>query len=402
MMFCRSAAMSLLLLAIGCASHKPVKLGSDVLADQHFAPLLDKRVAVITNHTGVDSHGTHLIQLLIKNKVNVVKLFAPEHGLYGDKDEKFTDGTDARTGLPVFSLYGKIKSPTKEMFDGVDVVVFDIQDVGVRYYTYIKTLGLCMRSAAANNVQFVLLDHPNPISGTRVEGPIAEPVEKGDFKEGAEFQALPIVHGLTIGELAAYYNGEMKLGTNLTVVPMEGWAREMYWDDTGVKWINPSPNMRSPTEALLYPAIGLLETVNISVGRGTPIPFEQFGAPYINAKELCAALKKLDLVGVEFSPATFTPHDKIHKLNGEVCHGVRLKVTDRTSFDSAATGMAIAWTLDKLYPAKWGGKALLNKSAKNAEALDHLLTLDDPTKANAIWEQSLQAWKVTRAKYLRY
>ena len=398
----RTSAIALLLLATSCAHAHPVKLGSDVLADQHFAPLLDKRVAVITNHTGIDSDGTHIIQLLIKNKVNVVKLFSPEHGLYGDKDVKVADGTDAKTGLPVFSLYGKIKSPTKEMFEGVDVVVFEMQDVGARYYTYIKTLGLCMRSAAANDVQFIVLDRPNPISGTRVEGPIAEPREKGDFAEGAEFQALPIAHGLTLGELAAYYNGEHKLGTNLTVIPMEGWSREMYWDDTGVKWINPSPNMRSPTQALLYPAIGLLEVVNVSVGRGTPTPFELFGAPYIDAKELSAALTKLNLVGVEFSPVTFTPQDKIHKLNGEVCHGVRVKITDRSTFDSTLVGMSIAWTLDRLYPDKWGGKALLNKSAKNAEALDRLLTLDDPIKANAIWEQSLDAWKTKRARYLRY
>jgi uncharacterized protein YbbC (DUF1343 family) len=402
MMFRRTSAIALLLLAVGCAHTPAVKLGIDALSDQHFAPLLDKRVAVLTNANGVDAHGTHLIQLLIKNDVNVVKLFAPEHGLYGDKDEKFADGVDAKTGLPVVSLYGKIKTPTKEMFDGVDVVVFDIQDVGSRYYTYLKTLGLSMRTAGASNVQFIVLDRPNPISGTRVEGPIAEPKEMGDFKEGAEFQALPIAHGLTIGELAAYYNDQMKLGTNLLVIPMQGWAREMYWEETGVKWINPSPNMRSPRAAVLYPALGLLETVNVSVGRGTPIPFEQFGAPYIDAKQLSAALTKLNLAGVEFSPVTFTPHDKIHKLNGEVCHGVKLKVTDRATFDSTLTGMSIAWTLNKLYPDQWGGKALLNKSAKNGEALDKLFALEDPTQANTIWDESLEAWKAMRAKYLRY
>lgn len=393
----RSLCVVLPLLASTAALAGPVKLGEDVLAEQNFDVLRNKRVGIITNHTGRNSAGEHIIEVLIKNDVKVVKLFSPEHGLYGTKDEKVGDAIDERTGLPVFSLYGKTRRPTKEMLEGVDVLVYDIQDVGCRFYTYISTLGLCMEEAAKNNVEYVVLDRPNPISGLRVEGPIADDEHLGF----TAYTNMPLVHGMTVGELAEYYNVEKKIGAKLTVVPMQGWTRDMYWEQTGVTWRNPSPNLRSPNQAVLYPAIGLLEASNIAVGRGTDLPFEQFGAPYIDSEKLTKALTDLALPGVTFAPTSWTPEDKFHKFNAEKVQGVRVTVTDRAKFDSVATGMAFAWTLKKLYPEKWESDNLV-KMAQNDAAVAKLFTLSDPKQANLIWSSELEAWKAVRAKYLKY
>lgn len=393
----RSLCVVLPLLASSAALAGPVKLGEDVLADQNFAPLRGKRVGVITNHTGRNSNGDHIIEVLIKHDVKVVKLFSPEHGLYGTKDEKVGDAVDEKTGLPVLSLYGKTRRPTKEMLQGVDVLVFDIQDVGCRFYTYISTLGLCMEEAAKNNVEFVVLDRPNPIGGLRVEGPIADDKHLGF----TAYTNMPLVHGMTVGELAEYYNGEKKIGAKLTVIPMQGWTRDMYWEQTGVTWRNPSPNLRSPNQAVLYPAIGLLEASNIAVGRGTDLPFEQFGAPYIDGPKLAQALTDLGLTGVTFAPTSWTPEDKLHKFNGEKINGVKVTVTDRATFDSTATGMAFAWTLNRLYPGKWNKEELV-KMAQNEDAVTKLFSLSDPKQANTIWSGELDAWKAIRAKYLKY
>ena len=379
------------------ASAAPVKLGEDVLAEQNFALLRGKRVGVITNHTGRNSNGEHIIEVLLKNDIKVTKLFSPEHGLYGTKDEKVGDAVDEKTGLPVLSLYGKTRRPTKEMLANLDVLVFDIQDVGCRFYTYISTLGLCMEEAAKDNVAFVVLDRPNPISGTRVEGPLADDAHLGF----TAYTNLPLVHGMTVGELAEYYNGEKKIGAKLTVIPMQGWTRDMYWEQTGVTWRNPSPNLRSPNQAVLYPAIGLLEASNIAVGRGTDLPFEQFGAPYVNGDKLAQALTDLALPGVTFAPTSWTPDDPIHKFNGEKVNGVKVTVTDRNAFDSTAAGMAFAWTLKRLYPGQWKSEELV-KMAQNDSAVTKLFTLSDPKQANLIWQGDLEAWKAIRAKYLKY
>lgn len=376
---------------------KPVKLGIDVLAAQDFAPLRGKRVGVITNHTGLDSNGTHLVDLLRKNNVNVTTLFGPEHGIYGDQDVKIGDSTDGRTGLPVFSLYGKTRRPTTQSVQDIDVLVFDIQDVGTRFYTYISTLGLCMEAAAEHGLEFVVLDRPNPIQGTRVEGPIAD----ADKLEFTAFRTIPLVHGMTIGELAQFYNGEGRMNCKLTVIPMQGWTRGMWWNNTGVKWVNPSPNLRSPEQALFYPAVGLLESTNIAVGRGTDKPFEQFGAPYIDGRRLADELNRFDLPGVTFAPATWVPNDKIHKFHGQTINGVRLTLTDRNKIDAVKMGMVFAWTLNKLYPNDWKREGVL-RMAKNDEVEQKLYTLEDPRKANEIWTDELDAWKATRAKYLIY
>jgi uncharacterized protein YbbC (DUF1343 family) len=389
-------AVCALCFAPGVSEAGPVKLGIDVLREQQFAPLAGKRVAVVTNHTGVDSNGTHLVQLLLDHKVHIVKLFSPEHGLYGVKDEKVGDMTDEKTGLPVVSLYGKTRRPTPEMLAGVDVLVFDIQDVGARYYTYISTMGYCMEEAAKAKVAVVVLDRPNPIGGDKVEGPIATEKHLGF----TAYKPIPVVHGMTVGELAKMFNAVYDIKCDLTVVPMQGWTRDMLWDETGVKWINPSPNMRSPTQAMLYPAIGLLEAGNISVGRGTDTPFELFGAPYIDGTKLAARLTAMNLKGLKFEPVTFTPTNTSHVYNNKECHGVRVTLTDPKGVDSVAAGCAFAWVLAKDYP-DWKRDSLV-KMVQNDEAVDRVLSLDDPTKCNTIWAAELEQFKAVRAKYLMY
>lgn len=385
-----------------CSAHAlaaaPVKLGIDTLTEERLELLQGKRVAVVTNHTGLNSAGTHLVPLLIENKIQLVKLFSPEHGLYGVKDEKVGDAVDEKTGLPVFSLYGKTRKPTAEHLQGVDVMVFDIQDIGTRFYTYISTMGLCMEACAENNVKFVVLDRPNPINGLRVDGAINDEKHSGF----TAYRKLPLVHGMTVGELAQLFNTEFKINCDLTVVPMTGWKRSMYWEDTGVKWINPSPNMRSVTQAILYPAIGQLESSNLSVGRGTDSPFELIGAPYINAQQLADELTKLNLPGIAFEPVPpFTPRNTPHKFNNVECNGIAIKLTDRDALKPAVTGMAIAWTLRKLYPEQWEWQKV-RSMMQNDEVVDALFKLDDPHEAEALFAKDVEGWKTLREQYLIY
>lgn len=378
----------------------PVATGIDVLAERQFESLRGKRVAVITNHTGLNSAGKHLVPLLLDNNINLIRLFSPEHGLYGLKDEHVGDGVDDKTGLPVVSLYGgkDKRKPTADQLAGVDVLVFDIQDIGTRFYTYISTMGLCMEACAENNVDFVVLDRPNPINGTRVDGAINDAKHSGF----TAYRRLPLVHGMTVGELAQLFNAEFNIGCDLTVVPMTGWKRSMYWEATGVPWVNPSPNMRSVTQAILYPAIGQLESSNLSVGRGTDTPFERMGAPYINAEQFAKALNDLKLPGIAFEAVPpFTPVNTPHKFNNVECNGVAIKLTDRDAFRPAVTGMAIAWTLKNLYPEQWEWQKV-RSMMQNDEVVDALFALDDPRQADALFAAPLDAWKQTRSKYLIY
>lgn len=397
---CRAMMMIGLVSLASTAFAEPVQLGIDVLAERQFEPLRDQRVAVITNHTGLNGAGTHLVPLLLENNVQLVRLFSPEHGLYGLKDEHVGDGTDEKTGLPVISLYGgkDKRKPTAEQLNGVDVLVFDIQDIGTRFYTYISTMGLCMEACAQNKVKFVVLDRPNPINGTRVDGAINDEKHSGF----TAYRKLPLVHGMTVGELAQLFNTEFDIHCDLAVVPMAGWKRSMYWEATGVKWVNPSPNMRSVTQAILYPAIGQLESSNLSVGRGTETPFELMGAPYIDAKQFTDELNRLKLPGIAFEPAPpFTPRNTPHKFNDVECNGVWIKLTDRDALRPAMTGMAIAWTLRKLYPDHWEWQKV-RSMMQNDEVVDALFALEDPTGAEALFSKQVVDWKLIRAKYLIY
>ena len=373
-----------------------VQCGIDVLKADNFRPLEGKRVAVVTNHTGLDAEGNHLVDLLAAAKnVKLVKIFSPEHGLYGVLDEKVADATDPKTGLKVYSLYGEVRKPTAAMLEGVDVLVFDIQDAGARYYTYISTMGLCMEAAAQQKVKVMVLDRPNPVTGLLVDGPIADKSDLGFTAYGP----LPVAHGMTVGELAKLFNREYGINCDLTVVPMRGWQRSMWWDETGRMWVNPSPNLRNPTQALLYLAIGQLEASNLSVGRGTDQPFETLGAPWIDGRKLATALNAADLSGLRFVPIAFTP--KSSKFAGERCEGVYMIVTDRDAAEPVRAGPVIAWHLRRLFGDKYAIKGV-NNLLKSDQTMEAITTTDDPERIPRLWADPLEQFKRVREKYLMY
>lgn len=326
-----------------------VHTGLDVLQASDFESLKGQRVGLITNHTGVNRLGTHNISLMAQSKnVNLAALFSPEHGIAGKLDvPQISDSTDDNTGLKVFSLYGKSRKPTSEQLAGIDTLVFDIQDIGTRFYTYISTMGLAMQEAAAHGKRFVVLDRPNPINGLNVAGPVLDT----GHESFVGFHPITIRHGMTIGELAKMFQSEMNLKLDLQVVAMQNWRRSQYFDETGLPWINPSPNMRSLNEAILYPGIGLLETTNISVGRGTDTPFELFGAPWVDRFELSRRLNEADLRGVGFTPIQFTPESSVY--SNEQCNGVQISITDRSTIEPVRVGLFIAATIAKLHPNEW-------------------------------------------------
>jgi uncharacterized protein YbbC (DUF1343 family)/CubicO group peptidase (beta-lactamase class C family) len=315
--------------------------GIDVLHASGYAALRGLRVGLITNQTGIDRAGNPTIDLLRSAPgVTLVALFSPEHGIRGAVDENVSDGVDEISGLPLYSLYGERRKPSPEQLAGLDALVFDIQDIGTRFYTYISTMGLAMEAAAEAKIRFIVLDRVNPIGGTVVEGPVSE--EPYNF---TNFHPIPIRHGKTVGELAEQFREERRIAVDLTVVPVKGWSREQWQDEAGLPWINTSPNMRSLNGAALYPGLGLLEHA-VSVGRGTPTPFEIIGAPYIDGARLAAALPQLP--GVSVTPVRFTPTASIHK--NEECGGLRFTITDRRALRSVTVGLAIAKALVRLYP----------------------------------------------------
>ncbi len=374
-----------------------VLCGVDVLKADGFKLLTGKRVAIITNHTGRDREGNRLISMLTQSgKVNLVRIFSPEHGLFGAVDEKVGDTVDPETGIKVFSLYGETRQPSPQMLEGVDLILFDIQDIGARFYTYPATLGLAMEAAAKQKIQVVVLDRPNPITGVRVDGPISD---KGRPRFTA-FGPLPVMHGMTIGELARLFNQEYGINCELTVVQVKGWKRSMWWDQTGLMWTNPSPNMRNLTQAALYPATCLLEACNVSVGRGTDQPFEFIGAPWIDGRKWAAACNTAGLPGVRFVPIEFTPA-KGSKFGEKPCQGVYLLLTDREAFEPARTGLTMAWALKQLFGDEFQVDAVLNLMG-NAEVLKTLKSTDNPAKLPALWQAPLAEFLKVRAKYLIY
>jgi uncharacterized protein YbbC (DUF1343 family)/CubicO group peptidase (beta-lactamase class C family) len=357
--------------------YSDVLCGIDVLKRNKFQLLQNQRVGLITNQTGMARTGEKTAKVLKEApEVNLVALFSPEHGLEGKLDiANIADSADQTTGLKVFSLYGDTRKPTPASLHEVDALVFDIQDIGCRFYTYISTMKLAMESAAEHNIAFVVLDRPNPIGGVAVTGPVLD--------EGREsFVAchrLPIRHGMTVGELARLFQHELQLDLDLHVVECEGWQRSQWFDETGLMWVNPSPNMRSPVQALLYPGIGLLETTNLSVGRGTDAPFEIVGAPWIDARMLAGKLHAAKLPGITFVPIQFTPTSS--QFSGQLCQGIRLIITNRDQFEPTRTGWEIARQLLDLFPIDWqvarydrllGSKQVLDalKAGKKAEEIE--------------------------------
>jgi uncharacterized protein YbbC (DUF1343 family) len=368
--------------------------GIDVLVKQKFAPLKGLRLGLITNHTGQDRERNRTIDLLMNApEVQLKALFSPEHGLAGTKDERLGDDLDAQTGLPVYSLYGTNTTPRPEQLKDLDALVFDIQDVGCRFYTYTATMALGMEAAAANGKKYFVLDRVNPINGVTIDGPVL-----GGPKSFVAYHEVPLRYAMTMGELALMFKGERHCDVELTVIPLENWRRDAWLDETGLPWTNPSPNMRNLTEAIFYPGIGLLESA-VSVGRGTDTPFEVVGAPYVDDLKFAEELNRAGLEGVRFIPVQFTPAASVHK--GELCKGVHLLLSQRDKCNVVDIAMQMARTLYRLYPQQF-------EPDKMKHLLLHPATLG-AIRANkslaeirAGWQKDLDTFQAIRAKYLRY
>ena len=373
-----------------------VLTGIDVLERDGFKQLAGMRVGLVTNHTGRDSAGRTTIDVLhTAPGVKLVALFSPEHGIRGLADEKISDSKDEQTGLPIYSLYGETRRPKPEQLKGLDALVFDIQDVGARFYTYSSTVGLVMEEAAKARLPVFVLDRPNPIGGVEVEGPIAD-ADKLSF---IAYHTIPVRHGMTIGELAQLFNHERQIGCDLRVIKADGWQRGMWLDETNLTWVNPSPNMRSLTEATLYPGIGLLETTNVSVGRGTDTPFEVIGAPWIDGRQLAAYLNSRRIAGVRFVPVRFTPRSSVFK--DEECGGVNIIVTERARFRPVTNGLEIAVALRKLYPEQWKVDSYL-RLLVNSNALEGLKRGDSAEQIMRSWTPKLEEFRKARGRFLLY
>jgi uncharacterized protein YbbC (DUF1343 family) len=373
-----------------------VLTGIDVLEAERFAPLRGKHVGLITNHTGVDAQGRSTIQLLESAPgVHLVALFSPEHGLAGTVDTRFSSSRDAGSGLPVYSLYGDTLRPTGEMLKGIDALVFDVQDAGVRFYTYTTTMGYCMEEAAKHNIPFYVLDRPNPIGGDIVEGPMLDP---GRTSFVAYFP-LPVRYGLTIGELAELFNTENHIGADLHVIAMKRWHRNYFFDNTGVRWIPPSPNLRTTKGAILYPGLEILLNAGVSTGRGTETPFEEFGAPWMDGDAVAAALNERHLPGLRFAPHPFIPVTGIYMA--ERCGGVSIRVTDRAAVRSMRMGIEIAVLLHKMYPKEFDVAKMLHLTG-NAKTVQMIEAGDSADEIVASWSQDLQSFDQMRRKYFLY
>lgn len=370
--------------------------GIDALDRDDYSILKGRKVGLLTNQTGILRDGRRIPKAMRDAGVELTTLFSPEHGLYGVLDQSdIGDGKDSETGLPVFSLYGDVRRPTPEMLRDVDVFVFDIQDVGVRFYTYVSAMCSAMQAAADLGKSFVVLDRPNPIGGEIVDGPGLD----AGRESYVAFFSMPIRHGMTVGEIALLYASEYRLNLDLTVVPCENWSRGQYFDETGLTWVNPSPNMRSLTEALLYPGIGIPEFTNISVGRGTETPFEVVGAPWIDADDLAAKMNAEKLPGIEFEPIRFTP--TASKYANEEIAGLRLKLTDRDAFRAVETGVALASQLKNDYPDKWERKNA-NALLLNDETLEAIEAGKPVGEIAPLWTPEIERFKKIRADYLIY
>lgn len=373
-----------------------VQTGIDVLEAEHYAPLVGRRVGLLTNQTGRDAAGRRTVDLLAHAPgVYLTTILSPEHGIDADRDGPVPTSTEAATGLPIYSLYGARLRPSATILSRFDTLVVDLQDVGVRFYTYATTMAYAMQAAAQYGVQVYVLDRPDPITASVVQGPVFDLAHRSL----TGYFALPVRHGMTLGELAEMFNAEYHLGAKLSVIAMHAYRRNLWFDETGLAWIDPSPNLRSLEEATLYPGVGLIEGANVSVGRGTAYPFELVGAPWIDGATLSRYLQARGIDGVQFAPTDFTPSSDryAHKL----CHGVRIAVTDRTRLDAPRLGIELAAALDRLYPDRFEiGETLSLVGSR--QTLDAVEQGTDPRIVAMQWRDELDAFKTRRAKYLLY
>jgi uncharacterized protein YbbC (DUF1343 family)/CubicO group peptidase (beta-lactamase class C family) len=381
-----------------------VQSGIDVLEAHQFAQIRaatgTKKIGLLTNQTGVDSQGRRTVDVLANAPgVSLQAIFSPEHGVTGTLDTTdIANSKDAATGVPVYSVYGATdaaRRPRLDVLKTLDAVVIDMQDVGARFYTYETTLGYFLEGAAKAGIEIIVLDRPNPITGSFVQGPISDP----GHQSFVNYYAIPVRHGMTMGELAKMFNAERSINARLQVIPIEGWMRGDWYDSTGLGWINPSPNMRSLTEAALYPGVALVEGTNVSVGRGTDTPFEVLGAPWIKAKELAQYLNAREISGVRFVPVSFAPSAGTY--SGEKCEGVNLLLTERNAFDAPELGVELAAALHKLYPEQFHLEKM-NEILINQSVYDAIASGEDPRRIAADWQAALDKFQQVRQKYLIY
>jgi uncharacterized protein YbbC (DUF1343 family) len=404
-----SAAALFLTLSLPCpgaggqaASARPVRTGIDVLESTGLGGDAShpKRIGVLTNQSGIDSQGRRTIDALVAMPgVKLAAIFSPEHGLAGKLDTtEITEERDAATGVPVYSVYGDTdarRRPPLEVLKTLDAVVIDLQDVGARYYTYKTTVGYFLEGAAQAGIEVIVLDRPNPIGGSVVEGTVSD--------EGREsfilYHPLPTRHGMTLGELALLFNSERKIHARLRVVAMEGWRRRQWYDQTGLPWVNPSTALRSLTAATLYAGVALIEFNNVSVGRGTDTPFELVGAPWIRAQQFADYLNRRRIPGVRFTPAQFTPRASVYAK--ELCRGIRIELTDRDALDPPELGVELASALSRLYPREHKMERMILLLG-NQSAFQAIQRGDDPRRIARSWQGSLKKFKRQRQRYLLY
>jgi len=392
--------------SLATASRLNVMNGIDVLAARNFDVLQGKRVGLITNQTGRSSDGRSTIDLINSAQgVRLVALFSPEHGVRGTVDDKYVSHSDEATGLRVYSLYGTTCRPQPEMLHGIDVLVFDIQDIGARFFTYIGTLSLAMQAAKDAGIEFIVLDRPNPIGGIAVSGsvPKMRPDKKGSGCGSlTSIHPIPTRHGMTVGELAQLFNSEYGIECNLSVVKMNNWLRKMYFDETGQKWINPSPSMTSLAAAILYPGFGVMESTNLSVGRGTDQPFLQYGAPWVDNKAVIASLSSLNIKGVEFAPCSFVPKAP-YPYAGKVCNGVRISITDRNELDPILVGMHLIKSFAEIHPRHFRQYDGFATEIGDTEAWNMLISQQrKPSETADRWVYDVDKFSKLRRNYLLY
>lgn len=355
-----------------------------------------KRVGLITNQTGVDSQGQPTIAVFARTRsVKLVAIFSPEHGISGREDASIADTTDPVTGVPIYSLYGVTRRPTDAMLAGIDVLIFDIQDAGVRFYTYVTTMAYCMEAAAKHHIPFVVFDRPDPLGGEVIEGPMLD----ADRTSFTGYFPMPVRYGMTLGELAQMFNAENKIGADLHVFSMKNWRRSETYDQTGLAWIPPSPNLRTLNAEFLYPGIEILQAGGVSVGRGTDAPFEIIGAPWIAAGDLAQELDRRKIPGVSVAPARFTPRDGFH--SGEPCQGVTLRITDRSRLASMRVGLEIADALHRMYPDNFQLQKTIELLGSQS-TIDRLKRVDAPAEIVSGWSADLARFRAMRDKYLLY
>lgn len=373
-----------------------VQTGLDVLEAEKFAPLRGKHVGLITNHTGLDAEGRTTIERLFHAPgVQLVALFSPEHGISGSADDKVSSSKDPTTGLPTYSLYGESLRPTDEMLSGIDTLVFDIQDAGVRFYTYTATMAYAMEEAAKHHIAFYVLDRPNLLGGDIIEGPMLDP-DKTNF---VGYYPIPVRYALTIGELAQFFNSENHIGCDLHVIAMKNWHRNYFFESTGIRWVPPSPNLRTEKGSILYPGIEILQSAGVSVGRGTETPFEEFGAPWIDGADVAARLNALHLPGLRFTDQPFIPVSGLHA--GQRCGGVAVRVTDRAEVRSMRMGLEIATILYKLYPKQFDPAKLITLLGSE-DTVKQIEAGAAPEQIIASWSTALASYDETRRKYFLY